>query len=404
MVPARALFYAILVSLLVALIIGVMLLASSNQHQLVNHYDNQTRLLYNCQSGIELLMANKKDSLPPTIIDLYQEAKDSVLLIQKKWGVLDVGFVSSWLGRDSIERSFLIGKSPPDYALQLSEGTSPLQVCGDTKIIGTAYLPTEGVERGTINGKYYEHDEMIFGKVKLVENLNQDFLNSRFFYLENLSTQINSTETFSDTIIHSFGKPSKVLVADYWNTANWYLKDNIILVAQNKIVVSSDAILQDIILIAPVIEIQQGFAGSIQAFASDSLVVAQDVHLSYPSILGLLPNQNIQISPRLTINNNSLVEGAIIVPSFVYQEYEPIVTIEQQAQVKGQVWVNGQLQHKGTILGSVFCKNFLLQTASAVYENYLLDATIDRSNLSSNFLIPAIFNVDKPKAIIKRLE
>jgi hypothetical protein len=405
MLPARALFYAILVSLLMSLIIGVMLLASSNQHQLVNHYNTQNRLLYNCASAVQLLMASSQDSIPETVIDLYQSQKDSISITQKKWGLLDVGFVASWSGKDTVKRSFLIGKQAPDYALKLAEGTSPLKVCGNTQVIGTTYLPREGVERGRVNGKYYENGKTIFGKVNQVGYINQDFLKNRFLEIEKLSTFQNSTSDYPDTIIHSFGKPTKVLIANYWNTSNWFLKDNIVLVAQNKIVLTADALLQDIIVIAPVIEIQSGFAGNIQAFASDSIVVQEGVDLIYPSVLGLLPNSNKdEFSPSLTIDNNSIIQGAIVVPTLGYQEREAIVTIKKQARVEGVVWVNAQLQHQGEIIGSVFCKNFFLQTASSIYENYLLDAVIDRPSLPSSFLVPTLFSDGKYRGIIKRLE
>jgi hypothetical protein len=405
MLPARALFYAILVSLLMSLIIGVMLLASSNQHQLLNHYNTQNRLLYNCASAVQLLMASSQDSIPKVVIDLYQAQKDSVSITQKKWGLLDVGFVASWSGRDTVKRSFLIGKQAPDFALKLAEGTSPLKVCGNTQIVGPVYLPREGVERGSINGRYYENDKNIFGKISQVEYINQDFLKSRFLEIEKFTNLTTSLIEYPDTIIHSFGKPTKMLVADYWNTSNWYLKDNIILVAQNKIVLTADALLQDIILIAPIIEIQSGFGGSIQAFALDSLVIEEGVNLIYPSVLGLLPRSDIRdFSPRLTIKDNSVIQGAIVVPTLEYQEKEAIVTIEEKAQVEGIVWVDGQLQHKGEIIGSVFCKNFYLQTAASIYENYLLDAIIDHPSLPSGFLLPAVFSEKKSRGIIKRLE
>ena len=41
-----------------------------------------------------------------------------------------------------------------------------------------------------------------------------------------------------------------------------------------------------------------------------------------------------------------------IVPSFLYQEYEAVATIEIGAQLMGQVWVNGNFQLKGEVIAN----------------------------------------------------
>jgi len=409
MLPARALFYAVLGALLVALMCGVMLLSSYQQHLLFGYYTKQKRLLHNCQSGVNLILGSDATQIPKTTLDLFQQKKDSVVVEQKPWGVLDVAFVKSWAGysfqRDSVCRSFFIGRNPVKFALQLSEGTSPLSVCGNTKIVGDVYLPQEGVESGFINGRPFQGQQLIDGKVNTVKFIEKEFLKSRFDKLANFNQIEGGGVMEIDSLIHSFGQETKILKASKWNTAGMYLKGNILLIANNEIRVSRSSYLEDVLLIASEITIESGFIGTIQAFATESLITENDVLLDYPSLLGLLPQKHgVESSPQLRLGRSSELTGAIVVPSFSYQKYKPLTTIETDAIVNGQVWVNGQLQHKGIVKGMISCDEFFLQTTAAVYENYLLDAVIDRSQLSPYYLSPFILGEAGSKQVLKEIE
>jgi len=50
------------------------------------------------------------------------------------------------------------------------------------------------------------------------------------------------------------------------------------------------------------------------------------------------------------------------------------------------VYSNGFLELKGEVFGSVVCQSFILRTASSVYENHLLNTTIDITKLPKNYV------------------
>ncbi|BDS14303.1 hypothetical protein [Aureispira anguillae] len=410
--PARALFYAIIVSLFVALISSAMLLSSYHQHILLGHYQQKERLIYNCESGVALALGAQQDSIAPITIDLFGQQSDSVRIEQRPWGLLDVVSVQSWLGqgnrKDSIVQSFFVGKQPPAYALTLSEGTEPLYVCGNTHIVGDAFLPREGVERGFIHrvsGKPYFREKLIFGKKEIVKRVSNLHLKARFEQLDALKNVTTNFLVEGDSIVQPFHQPTRVLVEDQWDIHHGVLKGNVLVVGTQKVVIGASAILEDVLILAPEITIESGVQGHFQAFAWDSLRVEANVRLHYPSVLGLLPYQErTTFSPSLTIEEGSEVTGIVIAPSFQYNTYKTKITIEQNALVKGQVWVNGLLQHKGGVYGSVFCDEFLLQTPAAVYENYLLDAIINRKQLPAYYLAPLILGESSNKHILKYIE
>lgn len=409
--PARALFYAVIVSVFVAMISGAMLLSSYHQHMLVGYYQNQERLIDNCQSGVELVLGAKATVIPKMTLDLFQEEKDSVRLEQKAWGLLDVVRVKSWSGQgmyqDSIVKTFLVGKEAPNYALSLSEGTSPLYVCGTTRVVGAAFLPREGVERGAFNvaqGNLYTGDKLIYGKTELVKPTDMNIYKERFENLRALQNLSRNISLEQDSILQPFNERTLILKGGRFNTVNLVLKGNIILVASERIEVSANSVLEDVLLVAPEIIIESNFQGTIQAFAWDSLVVETGVFLDFPSVLSLLPyEERTNFSPEIVLQEGAEMIGTLMVPSFRYNTYKSKVTIESSAKITGQVWVNGVLQHKGIVYGSVFCNEFLLQTPAGVYENYLLDATIDRSLLPKSYLTPSILGAKDYKQILKYL-
>lgn len=409
--PARALFYAVIVSVFVAMISGAMLLSSYHQHMLMGYYQTQERLMDNCQSGVELILGAKATGIPQVRVDLFQQEKDSVRLEQKAWGLLDVATVKSWSGQgiyqDSIIKTFLLGKETPDYALSLSEGTSPLYVCGNTQIVGTAFLPTEGVERGyfhVVQGKPYTGEKLIYGKKEIVKPTDMNIYKERFDDLNALQDLNGNISLEQDSILQPFNQPTLILKGGRFNTANLVLKGNVIVVASERIEVAANTFLEDVLLVAPEIIIQSGFQGSLQAFAWDSLVVESGVFLDFPSVLCLLPyEERTNFSPEIILQEGAEMIGTLMVPSFRYNTYKSKVTIGATAKITGQVWVNGVLQHKGIVYGSVLCTEFLLQTPAGVYENYLLDAIIDRTLLPKTYLTPSLLGTKDYKQVLKYL-
>ncbi|MFT5647811.1 MAG: hypothetical protein ACI976_002506, partial [Aureispira sp.] len=377
--PARALFYAIIVSVFVAMISGAMLLSSYHQHLLLGYYQMQEGLIDNCQSGVELVLGAKATVIPKMTLDLFQQEKDSVRLEQKAWGLLEVATVKSWSGqgmyRDSLIKTFLVGKEAPNYALRLSEGTSPLYVCGTTRVVGTAFLPREGVERGAFNvaqGSPYTGDKLIYGKTELVKPTDMNIYKERFDDLRALQSLRGNISLEQDSILQPFNQPTLILEGGRFNTTGLVLKGNVIIVANERIEVSANSVLEDVLLVAPEIVIEAGFQGTVQAFAWDSLVVETGVFLDFPSVLCLLPyEERTDFSPEIVLQEGAEMIGTLMVPSFRYNTYKSKVTIEPTAKITGQVFVKGVLQHKGIVLGSVFCTEFLLQTPAGVYENYL---------------------------------
>lgn len=408
---ARALFYAILVSILVALMTSAMLLGSYQQHQLMGRYASEERLIDNCQSGMALMMSTGVEVVAPQWLELFGNGRDSVWVQQAPWGLLDVLAVKSWRHgggyADSVVQTALVGKAPPKYALQLAESTKPLQLYGKTRLVGDAYLPRAGVERGYANigqGTPYEGDQLVYGERRPVQPQSLSALQTRFATLDSLLQAPATVLLESDSLIQPFHQPTAVLQADWFQTEGLVLKGHVLVIASERIEVQAASILEDVVLMAPYIRIESGFRGTVQAFAWDSLVVEPQVELAFPSVLSLLPRvpEGLQ-GPHLTIGPESQITGSIVVPRFQYTPQASRVILPPNAQVIGQVWVTGIFDHQGTVWGSVACQEFLLKTPKGLYPNCLLDAIIDRSKLPEVYLGPSVLSEATSKQVLKYL-
>ncbi len=409
--PARALFYAILVSILVALMTSAMLWGSYQQHQLMGRQTLETRLLHNSASGMALLLNSRAATIAPQWLDLFGQGQDSVLVQQAPWGLLDVATVKSRRRAggyaDSVVQTALLGRSAPDYALRLAEGTKALQLYGQTRLVGDAYLPRAGIERGYANigqGTPYQGDRLVYGVRHLTQPQGFQALQPRFDSLEAYLQRPATLLLESDSVVQPFHQPTAVLQVDDFQTQGLVLKGHVLIVARTAIEVSAASVLEDVVLMAPAIRVQAGFRGSLQAFAWDSLVVEPQVDLTFPSVLSLLPRRvEGPRGPYLQMASESQLMGTILAPRFGYSPQKTVVQLAMDAQVVGQVWVTGILEHQGRVWGSVVCDEFLLKTPKGLYPNCLLDAVIDRSKLPDAYLAPSLLSTATSKQVLKYL-
>ena len=165
------------------------------------------------------------------------------------------------------------------------------------------------------------------------------------------------------------------------------LDGHILIRSAVSITLESDAQLNNVVLVAPVVRINNGVEGRFQVFARDSVIAGNDVHLSYPSVLCVVVDKMSVQEPSVVIGENCSIYGEIfMINEDNTQQKNTSIWIQAKADVSGQVYCTGSIDLKGSVTGSVCCSRFILHTNSAVYENHLLDATIDVNARSKDWL------------------
>lgn len=207
MVKASALYLVVVISLIIAIISGSLLTIAFYYRLELKKKERLDRLLVNMDSGTSIVLSKDFfDYNKDTVLDIFAEQTDSVILRKEYWGVYDLGVVKAFELRDTLKRSFLIANVFDDpNAVYLADEDRPLSVSGKTQLIGDGQLPKSGLKAAYVDGKAYEGKNVISGKItesaRVLPTLNKGMLN-RIYQRFNLDQMFRPLA--KDSIINSF--------------------------------------------------------------------------------------------------------------------------------------------------------------------------------------------------------
>ncbi|MBI4946040.1 MAG: hypothetical protein HY840_06530 [Bacteroidetes bacterium] len=417
MLKAGALIYTIGICLVIGILSSALILYSYYSRLEFLEYQLIEKVSLNANSGISLLLSNPGFAAigETKTIDLFGEGGDSVKLERKTWGIFEVAVSEAFRKSIRSKKSALIGyRSDTSSALYLADRDKPLSLCGKVIIRGNCALPKAGVKRAYIEGQNFVGDKMIDGTVtsseKNVPEMNKELIAqvqkiTNDTYPDKDTVCLIDEKGIPDTLIRGFDKKTLFLVS---NTAiritNQHISGNVIIVSGKSITVGGDARLQDIILIARGILVQEKFTGAVQAFGTDSVVLEAGVSLTYPSVIGLIKETSSVQNPAIKIGENASVSGVLFAYQSTYDNRNQVkINIAKDAVIEGLVYSNGLVDLKGSIYGSLYASGLILSTPSSVYENHLLNATIDVTKLSPHFLGLNLVSKTDKSGIVKWL-
>lgn len=417
MVKAGALLYSLSIALLIGLLSSSLILYSYFIRISLQQNFDIVRLHINTNSAMQLLLATPENILfdNTTEIDLFGEGNDIVTLKRKLWGAFEIAVSNAVVGKFSSTRAAIIGATlhnDSKISLYLADEDKPLSLCGNTVIKGICYLPKAGVRRAYVEGQSFSGDKLIDGEVKDSKRelppINKTMIENNLAYLNGKYNDFDSLAEFekvrdSSIIVHSFsqrtlliGSKGKIILH------NQNYSGNIIIASKEAVFIGSGCVLDNVIVYAPFIEVENNFIGSTQLFAIDSLFIGKNTKLKFPSVVGLISKG--ATDAKLLIGEGAESSGVV----FAYREKNDtkipfLFSIGKDAIIKGQVFSNGAVDLKGNIHGNITCEKFILSTPSSVYENHLLNVTIDYSLLSPYFVGVNLSSNSDNRKIVKWL-
>ena len=419
MLRASALYIVIVIALIIGVLCSALIVSAyyyNIQYQQKFRYD---RLENNLNSGISLLMsASDNTYTEEKKISLFNNDEDSVAVRIFSWGLYDIGVVKAFVQKDTLYKTFTIANaidSSKWAALYLIDEDRPFSVSGKTTIRGNAFIPKAGVQEAYVDNKAYQGDKrLIIGKRQVSEKklpaLDATRLNQLGQYLSNNSKSASALPK-TDSLQWSFLRPTQVFnfkkVAETIQNIN--ISGNIILQSDTTITIENTAALNNTIVFAKAIVVKSGFNGNCQLFATDSINVENNCLFNYPSCLGVLRSQTPKISSseKITINEATALNGIV----FNYEKEEkpikPLIILGKNVKITGQVYSQGILELKDNteVDGSLFTSRFLYKNTFTLFENYLINATIDSKALSPYYLTSGLTPVSgKKKKILQWLE
>jgi hypothetical protein len=106
------------------------------------------------------------------------------------------------------------------------------------------------------------------------------------------------------------------------------------------------------------------------------------------------------------LDKNIRVNGAIFIVRSNEKDNMPILSLDSNVSITGQVYSQGMLEFKNAlnVNGSVFTRLFIYQSSYNLMENTLIDAQINSKRLSRYYLTSDLFPLAKRKKILQWLE
>ncbi|MEH3112269.1 hypothetical protein [Pedobacter terrae] len=398
MLKAGALYFSIIVAFIIALICASLIMLAAHYRGSYLKEIRMARLSRNMDSGIAYVLtqnANAKDN--NIALDLFGDQTDSVFIETKHWGIFTLATVKSFVLTDTLKRSFLMGQETTNDAvvLYLSDEDRPLSVSGDTRITGNVEVPKAGMRKSYVDSRPYSGDQLVYGKIADSKRTLAGLENT---WIKEIETELDFDHTKlpilsgGDEQVSFFAKAKKFNISTLGQITNQF-SGQVILYSDTTVEVSAASKLDNTIIYARSIVVADGFKGNCQLFARDSIVIGNDVNLSYPSVLGLVSKEKMVDQAKITLGKNNRFEGIIFSYEPKRSALQTLIGLGEQTIVQGEVYATGliKLGKQVKVAGKVSCNRFIMQTPATLYENFLIDVILNRKARSRVYLSSAIF-------------
>jgi hypothetical protein len=418
MLRGGSLFYALAITVIMALVSSSLLLSAFYTRTSLQRDRMREEAIRNSRSGIEILLNENSGNYGLTKeVDLFGRGVDSVSLSIKTWGAFEIAVSHShnlFFAQELIAAVGWKSNNADAIALYLADLDRPLFITGSTKLTGTCYLPKAGIQRAYIEGQNYSGDKLVYGETKtserfipkyndtLVKRLKQLF---DFVPGENDSVLYFKSFAQSNSISNSFGNSPLYIFNEGAINISTKISGQVCIISRKIIRIQKSSSLHNVLLIAPKIEIEDETEGDFQAFARDSLLVGKKTVLHYPTVLGIIATERSPDFASMQVGEKVKISGQLFActlePDF---RKHVVITTAKESVIYGEIYTTGLVDHKGTVYGSIVCTKFELKTSSAEYENHLMNAVLDRSKRSSEYVSSALTRkLTDSKAIIQWL-
>ncbi|HET8885628.1 MAG TPA: hypothetical protein VFM70_04655 [Salinimicrobium sp.] len=352
-------------------------------------------------------------------LEQLSQSYRSVLIHRDFWGVHEKIISVSKIKKHTFKKAALIGSAQPDnqIALFVEDNNKPLVLVGETLIKGNVVLPRQGVRPGNISGNSYYNDRLIYGSVATSGAMPQipDQLLSGIKTMGTKVDGINQKQFLDISKVkqfkNSFLEPLNVVFSkEDIILEHIKMTGHILIQSENKITVSATAKLQDVVLIAPEIEIQDHVTGTFQTIAKDKITVGENTVLNYPSAIILYSEKDSDHSEgsqfvagdKILMKKNSTVKGIVAyLGKYDPNNYQPQVLLEEGATIRGELFCNGNIELKGEVYGAVYTSNFVAHQFGSIYQNHLYNATITNENFPTEYV--GLILQDAKKDVLKWL-
>lgn len=381
MIKAGALSYAIIFILLIGLICSGVIFIFGSQKTLQNNFKHDEQIILNSYFSLHYGINNEQKFDKENRLTYVHLNGDTSFIQKVNWGVFDLLITETKnKGRQNTKGAlFLFDSSLPKYSFFVPGKENKLLVSGNVQIdgpvvspngiISSIYIPGSKENSLEILNKSDVYSETTFPKA------SDKILNK----IKSILQQPNHvTSTINKDSTYTFLEKPTIFKSNTSINIQNNLGGNLIIYSSDSVFVSKNAILNDVIIISPVVYFESGFSGNLQVIANQSIQLEQNVTLKYPSFLVLLDtiDQTYQKKLTITTKEKCVVAGGIFAFSSKYN-CVPEIIISEKNLIAGNIYNNGVTEIHGLLLGTLYSNKIQLKKAGGVYYDAISEIQID---------------------------
>lgn len=221
-------------------------------------------------------------------------------------------------------------------AFWLCDRNRALSLAGDARVDGLVYMPLNGINYTEVNTRYYTGERIPEARLRISSSSLPAVDSVQFVHAGRLCRQNGGRVELSDAA-------------------------------------------RDTVISGSAVRVRKGFRGSLQIFASDSVVVEEGAVLEYPS--GIYVDSGEE-RPYVVLGKGAQVNGYVIVTSRNSDSQLRYPSYVQHAGsvLRGLLYVEGSCNLEGDICGAAYVKDCYYHSNGNVYAGTLYDAGIVRSD------------------------
>lgn len=309
---------------------------------------------------------------------LYDSLPDSrVRIAARPWGLYEAVHVKAADPRIASVRLFgSAGALPESCTFWYATEAASLTLTGRTALHGRLRLPRHGVQYGQIRSVFFSGERIADDRVgyagKELPALRPGVrrLTDSLF---SLMDRQDKWEPMPDSLNVAFGDSAPRLL-DAAGTTRGNRAEGMAVLLGDEVVIDSACRLQNILVVGRTIRVGDGFRGSVQLFASDTILVGKDVMLGYPSGVFVArdnPGRYAEIGPGSRVEGYAIIDGDGR-PDIHSMNYHQ----DRTAVVRGLLWVDGTAQAQGIVSGCLVANRLAYYSSEGYYEDMLYDLTL----------------------------
>lgn len=412
----------------VAVLIGAVVTLHLAQYRFIRRDAHRLQARYAAEAGVYIAI----DSLqrnpfwrPARAVMNLPEEQTSRVSVERFGGYLFIRSEALYRRSQSTVRALVAEVPPADFhkAVYLWDIESSMHVAGTTDITGDIVVGSRGLKKSAFKRRRFTGQ--LEGAVHKIPDLKEPFFDGHFLHgtLDDLERYLGGSSPTvppadeerplakhlpGENRVHRVAGSLRLTEAD-----SLLLRDPVTVVAQGNLTLEGPLHFQPgtVFIAGQTLSIKEEITGreglffgrrrletsgrmhlSGQFFSRESVHVAAEAYLDYPSVL-YVAGEAAEQGGGITVEDDAVVNGTLVHPPLGTEPAIPQgrIIIEPAAQVRGAVFNAHETEFHGTLYGALLTHQLYFYESPTSYVNWLKDAVIDVSERPIKYLLPVGF-------------